>query len=511
MSAAPPAPVQSGRILPAQAGLRADVVVVGTGAGGAMAARELARRGLDVIALEEGGYRTPRDFNQREDEMLALLFAERGARATADLAIHVLQGRGVGGSTVHNTNLCKRMPDAILEQWALEGGSPRELAPLYQATERDLDVAPMDWQALNPNNDRFRVGVSKLGYRGGFLAHNRRNCVGSGFCELGCSFNAKQNALKLLVPQAAAAGARIFSDVRAERITTAAGRASGVEATVLSPDGRPAGRLQVTARAVVLGASATGSAALVLRSGLPDPHQRAGRNLHLHPGVALAGVFDDEITGWKGIPQSYECTEFLDFSPGSGRRVWILPAFAHPIGLASALPGFGADHMRSMRLYRRIAVVAAMVHDETAGRVSLDDAGRMRLEYRLGEPDAAQLAVGLREGARILLAAGARRVLVPYLRPLEITSEAKLDQIDERGAHPHDIPMTAVHPMSTLPMGHDPAASVVDARGQHHQVRGLWVCDGSLFPTSIGVPPQISIYTFARRSAGFVADSLGTG
>src|SRR5262249_14480818 len=250
VSAAPPAPVQSGRILPAQAGLRADVVVVGTGAGGAMAARELARRGLDVIALEEGGYRTPRDFNQREDEMLALLFAERGARATADLAIHVLQGRGVGGSTVHNTNLCKRMPDAILEQWALEGGSPRELAPLYQATERDLDVAPMDWQALNPNNDRFRVGVSKLGYRGGFLAHNRRNCVGSGFCELGCSFNAKQNALKLLVPQAAAAGARIFSDVRAERITTAAGRASGVEATVLSPDGRPAGRLQVTARAV---------------------------------------------------------------------------------------------------------------------------------------------------------------------------------------------------------------------------------------------------------------------
>src|SRR5262249_18984395 len=181
-----------------------DVVVVGTGAGGAMAARELARTGLQVVALEEGGWHRTRDFNQREDEMLSRLFADRAARSTADMAIHVLQGRGLGGSTVHNTNLCKRTPAPILESWGL---APSELAPLFEATERDLDVSPMDWQALNSNNDLFRKGVARLGYRGAYLLHNRKNCVGSGFCELGCAFDAKQNALKVLLPQAAAAGA----------------------------------------------------------------------------------------------------------------------------------------------------------------------------------------------------------------------------------------------------------------------------------------------------------------
>jgi choline dehydrogenase-like flavoprotein len=490
--------VTQGRHLAGEITMDCDVVVVGTGAGGAMAARELARAGHKVIALEEGGWHGPRDFNQREDEMVALLFAERAARATADMAIHVLQGRGLGGSTVHNTNLCKRTPDVILEHWGL---SPRELMPLFEATERDLDVHPMDWQSLNPNNDVFRKGVAELGYRGAYLSHNRKNCVGSGFCELGCAFNAKQNALKVLLPQAEAAGATLVSDARVERIVTAGGRAVGVEALL------PKGRLAVRARAVALGASATGSAALALRSGLPDPHGILGTNLHLHPGVAVAGIFDRDIAGWKGIPQSYECTQFLDFAPGSTKRVWILPAFAHPIGMASVLPGFGAAHMRMMRQYRNIAVVAAVVHDETAGRIRFCD-GRMRIEYELNQADGAQLAIGLREAARILLAAGARRVIVPFVRPLEVIRESDLGAISRRAVRPHDIPMTAVHPMSTLWMGDDPARSVVDARGEHHQVKGLWVCDGSLFPTSIGVPPQISIYTFARRTANVLASTL---
>jgi choline dehydrogenase-like flavoprotein len=357
----------------------------------------------------------------------------------------------------------------------------------------------MDWQALNRNNDVFRKGVAQLGYRGGYLAHNRKNCVGSGFCELGCSFNAKQNALKVLLPQAEAAGARIVSDARVERIVTAGGNATGVEAAL------PNGRLTVRARAVALGASATGSAALAVRSGLPDPNGLCGTNLHLHPGAAVAGVFDEDIAGWKGIPQSYECTEFLDFAPGSDKRVWILPAFAHPIGMASAMPGFGATHMRMMRQYRHVAVVAAMVHDETAGRVRWDD-DRLRIDYELNQADGAQLAVGLREGARILLTAGARKVIVPCVRPLELSSERDLDAI--RPVRPHDIPMTAVHPMSSMWMGGDPITSVVDLRGEHHQVKGLWVCDGSLFPTSIGVPPQISIYTFGRRTAAALLTSL---
>jgi choline dehydrogenase-like flavoprotein len=293
-----------------------------------------------------------------------------------------------------------------------------------------------------------------------------------------------------------------------DRVTTAGGRATGVIATLTDASGRARGRLQVEARAVVLAASATSSAAIALRSGLPDPYGLAGANLHLHPGVAIAGLFDQPVLGWKGIPQSFECTEFLDFSPGSQHRVWILPAFAHPIGLASALPGLGGDHMRWMRLYPRLAVVAALVHDRSRGRVRVLRDGRMRLDYSLGEDDGAQLALGLREGVRILLAAGARRVLIPYVNPLEVRSERDLAEIDRRGVRPHDLPITSVHPMSTLPMSVDPRAGVVDPRGEHHQVRGLWVADGSLFPTSLGVPPQMSIYAFARRTAGYLEASL---
>jgi choline dehydrogenase-like flavoprotein len=507
MSASGPT-VRSARALAGAARLDCEVVVVGTGAGGAMAARELARRGHDVVALEEGGHHTPREFDQREDEMLALLYAERGARTTSDLAIRVLQGRGIGGSTVHNINLCKRTPDELLESWQIAGAAPADLAPLFAATEADLGVTALDARALNANNDRFRAGVTSLGYRGGYLSHNRRGCVGSGFCELGCSFNAKQNALKVLIPQALAAGARVLCDARADRVLTEKGRASGVLAAVLDEIGRPSGTLEVRARAVVLAGSATGSAALALRSGLPDPHALCGTNLHLHPGAAVAGVFDDDIVGWKGIPQSYECTEFLDFDPRSERRVWILPVFAHPIGLATALPGFGAAHMRALRQYRRLSVVAAVVHDHSAGRVEPLPDGGIRLDYRLEADDCAQLALGLREAAAILLAAGARRVLVPFARPLEITSRSGLGEIDRRGVKPHALPLTAVHPMSTLWMGRDPRRSVVDERGQHHQTPGLWVADGSLFPSSIGVPPQISIYTFARRTAAHLADSL---
>jgi choline dehydrogenase-like flavoprotein len=489
----------------------ADAVVVGTGAGGGMALRELARAGLKVIAVEEGGFHVPADFTQREEKMIPMLFQDRGARTTADFAIRVLMGRGVGGSTIHNTNLCKRTPAEILDDWTrrlgVVGCTEGDLAPIFEEVERDLSVSEIPEAQQNANNQVLARGIKALGFRGGPLRHNRIGCRESGFCELGCSYDAKQNVTKVLLPAAMAANAQtvVMSDVRATRVIHRAGAVAGVGGFAVDAHGKPITNITLKAKVVVLAASAVGSAALALASDLPDPHGRLGRGLRLHPGAAVAGFFDDRIDGVYGIPQSYECTELLDFAPKSDRRVWITTAFAHPIGAAASLPGFGAAHMALLRRYMHMAVLTAMVHDDTEGRVTLED-GEAKLHYQISEGDRDQLVRGLRACARILFAAGAREVVLASIPALRLTRPAEVDRITSDLVGPHKLPLLSVHPMGTMSFGEDPKISVVKSTGEHHRVRGLFVLDGSLFPTSIGVPPQISIYAFARHLAQNVVE-----
>jgi choline dehydrogenase-like flavoprotein len=505
-----------GRDLDGDITLDADAVVIGTGAGGGMALRELARAGLKVIALEEGGYHPPSDFTQREDEMLPLLFQDAGGRMTRDLAIRVLQGRGVGGSTIHNTNLCKRTPDDILDLWrdryAVSGCGPREMRAAFEHVERDLSVTEIPAGLRNPNNEVLRVGAHELGWKAGPLKHNRVGCQLSGFCELGCAYDAKQNVAKVLVPQAEAAGATVYADVEALRVVHEKGRVAGVVAAAHDRLGGPRAWVHVRARTVVLAASAVGSAALALKSNVPDPFNQIGRSLRIHPGAVAAGRFDRLMNSQYGIPQSYECTELLSFEEGSDARVWIVPAFAHPIGTASLLPGFGKEHMRAMRTYGNLAVLTAMVHDETEGRVTVssDAAGRPTIDYIMNDADRRQLAKGLIACARLLFAGGAVEVVIPGIPPVRLTSPSELDGLRTDFVRPHGVPITAVHPMGTMRMGDDPRRAVVDSRGEHHFLKGLFVADGSLFPTSLGGPPQISIYAFALHLAKHVIERART-
>jgi choline dehydrogenase-like flavoprotein len=501
---------QRGRELRGDLTLDVDAVVVGTGAGGSVALRELARAGLNAVAFEEGALSRSGDFDQREDHMLPRLFQEMGGRTTEDFAIRVLQGRGVGGSTVHNTNLCKRTPDPILDLWArkygVAGASVADMAPAFETVERDLSVSLIPEEMRNANNDILRAGCEALGWRGGPLSHNRMGCLQSGFCELGCAYDAKQNALKVLLPQAIVAGARVYADAMITRIVHDGARVTGVRGVLLDEYGVPQGAIEVRARVVVLAASAVGSAALARASDVPDPHAQLGRGLRLHPGAAVAGRFDRAITGWHGIPQSCECTEHLSYEEGSDRRVWIVPVFAHPVGTAASLPGFGASHMAAMRAYPNLAVLTAMVHDETSGEVLPGDDGRPVLRYAMTEADRAQLAKGIAACARLLLAAGAREVTIPAIPPVRLTTSRELDALDLSFVRPHSVPITAVHPMGTLRMGEDPTRSAVRSTGEHHHLRGLFVADGSLFPTSLGGPPQISIYAFALHLAPHVVE-----
>lgn len=501
--------IYDGARLPVELTLRADLCVVGAGAGGATAAMIAAEAGLSVVVLEAGEHLSPGEMSQREEEMFPRLYWDNAARTTRDRGVRLHQGKGVGGSTLHNLNLVKRIPDALIERWVRERGLTSfgvpEWRALYDEVEALLSVSAVPPSLWNRHNRLLEEGCRKLGWAGGGLQHNRTGCVGSGFCELGCAFDAKNNAAKVIVPRALAAGAEIVTHCQAIRVLHDGKRVSGVSAVTLDArTGQPRGGLSVRARAVCLAASATATPALMLRSGVPDPGGEVGARLHLHPAVVVAGEFDEPVRAWEGIPQTYECTEHLQFERDDGPRTWIVPAFAHPVGTAALVPGHGREHRDMMRRYAHLGALTAMVHDRARGAVRPDGDRGLSVDYWPDASDRAELSRGLAACARLLFAAGARRVVVPS-RPLRALSPgdslASLESWDfARG----EIDVSSVHPMASTPMG-EIAGAAFDSFGRHRGVEGLWVADGSLLPGSIGVPPQLSIYALGLRVGRAIA------
>ncbi len=503
--------------LPLPLHLRADLCVVGSGAGGAAAAMVAAEAGLRVVVLEAGELVTPARMTQREEQMFPRLYWDNAGRTTADRYVKIHQGHGVGGSTLHNINLCKRIPDAILSRWQEERGlaylPPSAWHALYDEVETLLSVAPVPKEMWNRHNRLLEAGCQSLGWAGGGLRHNRTGCLGSGFCELGCHYDAKNNAAKVLIPRAVAAGAEVIARAQAVRLVHDGRRVTGVSAVALAPETHaPLGAIDIEATEVCVSASATASPALLLRSRVPDPSESCGKSLRIHPGVMAAGDFAEPVTAWIGIPQAYECTEYLDLDEPSGHRLWIIPAFAHPVGAASLLPGHGPEHRQVLERYAHMGAFSAMLHDETRGTIMPKGDLGLSIDYWPNAADRRELALGLWATVHLLFAAGAKRVFVPT-SPLRIIERGQnyddLKQLDiTRGL----VDITAVHPMGSLPMGDDPRAAALDSRGKHHHVDGLWVADGSLFPTSIGVPPQLSIYSLGLhvgRQLVAVAGSAG--
>lgn len=487
--------------------LSVDLCVVGSGAGGAMVAMVAAEAGMRVLVLEAGALVTPDEMNQREEWMLPQLYWDGGGRTTEDRQVHIHQGKGVGGSTLHNLNLCKRIDPTILASWRRDRGlahlPPDVWDKLFREVETLLQVSEVPADLRNPSNKLLQSACERLGFKWSALAHNRSGCVGSGFCALGCAFDAKNNALKVLMPRAWRAGAQTLTRCQAVAVDHDGERVLGVTARALhGPSGSPGVKFRVKAREVCLSASATGTAALLLRSRVPDPGGETGNHLHIHPALVAAGEFEEPVNAWQGIPQTVECTEFLNFGPAPGgqadsqkpSRIWIVPAFGHPGSTASMLPGTGVEHRAWMGRYNHMSVLTAMLHDHSSGTVRPDGEMGMKITYAPDANDQRELLGGLRACAQLLFAAGAKRVAIPARTPMTLESPTDIRKLDALAWTPGLFQLTAVHPMSTVPMGDDSRQAAVDSQGRHHHLRGLWVADGSLLPTSIGGPPQLSIY-----------------
>jgi choline dehydrogenase-like flavoprotein len=488
----------------------ADVCVIGSGAGGAVAAAELATGGRRVVVLEQGHHWTREDFTQREDEMLPRLFEEAGLRQSTDGAYTILQGRSVGGSTVHNLCYAFRAPDPILRVWREEHGleqlTPEALAPSFQRVEKNLRVKQILESELNALNRIIRAGAQRLGYSGFVARHNREGCIGAGYCILGCSYDAKQSMLITYVPRASAAGARIYANARAERIEAEGGRVRRVLGSVVDHDGRPRGSVEVKAKVVVLAAGAVASPDLLLRSQLANGSSQVGRNLHLHPSVMLAGFMEEPVHAYRGIPQSYYIDQFIDLKKDPHRGYVLMPITGFPVLTGVNLPGFGRAHFAHLAKFSRMVGLLALLHDRSAGSVgSGSSLAKPKISYRMEENDRSQLSEALVHIAKVLFAGGAKTVLAPYWRdPLELGPGDDLSLLERRGVREGEIGLASTHPQSTCRMGADARTSVVNAWGESHEVAGLFVADMSVFPTSLGAPPQLTTAALADRTASHI-------
>jgi len=508
----------SGRIVPgadlgSMNATEVDFAIVGSGAGGAAAAAVLTAAGAKVAIIEEGGHYTKSDFNMQEAWAYPALYQEHGNRTTDDLAIMILQGRNVGGGTTVNWTSSFRTPATTLQLWAARHGvtnlDAATLEPHFAAVEARLDIGAGNPDDVNANNRKLQEGASKLGWQPELIRRSVKGCARLGYCGMGCPLDAKRTSRTTFLADAVAGGAVVYSDCRATLIETDRGRARAVVAEILDRAAdRPRGRMVVHARkGVILAGGAINTPALLLRSHAGTDSGVVGKRTFLHPTVPLMAFYDQPIEGFYGPPQSVSVHHFAD----RGGRVgyFLETAPVHPMLGALAVPGFGDAHRRlAERLPFVQATIALLIdghHDDDGGDVSVSDAGRISLRYplRASLREAAVDAIG--NMARIQLAAGAREVMTLHETPIVIRGESDIERIADAPFVANGHTLFSAHQMGGCPMGSDPRRSVVDARGRHHQLENLWIVDGSVFPTSLGVNPQLSIYAHARLFATAIA------
>jgi choline dehydrogenase-like flavoprotein len=468
----------------------ADAVIVGSGAGGAMVARTLARSGLDAVVLEEGRRWTVEEFRTTHPiDRYAGLY--RGAGATVALgrpSVVLPVGRAVGGTTVVNSGTCYRPPPAVVRRWREDFGlalaDPDRLAEHLDDVERTLRVAPVPLEIMGRNGRLLLDAATTLGWRAAPIPRNAPGCEGCCQCAIGCPRNAKFGVHLNALPQACAAGARIISHARVERVLHRHGRARGVRAR--RPDGTA---VDVLADTVVVAAGATETPGLLRRSGF-GAHPRLGRNLALHPAMMLAGRFEDDVVAWHGVLQSAAVHEFHE-SHGV-----LIEATSTPPGMGSMVfPGYGAELLGWLERAPQVATFGAMVADRGVGSVS-SVRGETLVRYNIARADAAKLMVAIEAMGRLLFAAGAVEVLTGLPGATTVTSlpalRDALGRSDARSLH-----LAAFHPTGTAAAGADEQLCPVDETGRLRGVDGVWVADASILPSCPEVNPQLSIMALA--------------
>ena len=483
--------------------LDADVVIVGSGAGGAVVATELAASGQRVVVLEEGpNVPAERLGAMRPSESMRHVWRDGAFSVALGLgdtpAINVTMGRCVGGSSVLTGGVCFRIPEPVMHHWTTELGladyTPRAMLPYFEHVERAIHVEEVPVALRSRSTALFAEGAARRDYAIKPMSRNTRGCNGCGRCNFGCPHGAKMSVDLSYLPRAMAAGADVWSHCLVERIVTRGSRAVGVRGRVLSrPGGRPGGRREVPARRVVLAPGAGHPPLVHPPTARRHPRPR-GKNLTLHPGFRVLARFDEPVRGWRGALQSA-------WSDAFEHEGITLTGLFVPVGvLGATMPGVGVEHTRNAANIDHLAMFGGIIHDEGGGTVHPGFGREPIVTYRMSPRDRAKIPRLVRIMAETFFAAGAREVYLPVLGMRGVTAD-ELAKVPLESVPGRRIECASQHPLGSAQMGHGAQSSVVDADGRVWGVDELYIADGSILPTSLGVNPQLSIMAVATRAA----------
>ena len=489
--------------------LEADVVVIGTGAGGAAAAYEFASKGLAVVMVEEGDYHDRRDFNGRLGEIIPKLYRASGATvALGNGVIPIPVGRSVGGTTTINSGTCLRTPDAVLHEWTeagLEGFSPRDMETWFQQVETMLQVQSADPAHVGEIGRVIAAGAGRVGMQQHHpLQRNASGCDGQGLCQFGCPTDAKQSTNVSYVPRALERGAFLFTGLKADRLLHEGRQVVGLEAF-----GQHAGfvkRLRINARNLVVAAGTLFTPLFLRRNGVRNPW--LGRNLSIHPCGAVTGYYPQRrFDHAHRIPQGYGVSDLAEqgvlFEGGTP------PFAAH--GLLN--PFLGNEYLDFLEQWQHTGYFGFMIKDSSRGNVSAGPHPDIPfIRYVMNREDQNRFNRGLLLLAKMHLRAGAEYVHLPgYHRVPRIHNETELHKLFERPPKPWQLTITAYHPLGTARIAASPEQGVCDVDHRVFGWSGLYVMDGSSVPTSLGANPQVTIMAMAQKAANHLSDLiLGT-
>lgn len=497
-----------------------DVVIVGTGAGGGTAAENLSKRGLSVVLLEAGPLKTSSEFDMEERSAYADLYQEGTGRANKTGSIVILQGRSVGGSTTINWTTSFRTPPQTLEFWAdkmgVKGLSVEELAPYFQEMETRLNIHRWGMPP-NPNNEQLAIAAKKLGYSWDIIHRNVKGCLNLGYCGLGCPVDAKQSMLVTTIPTALDNKAKLFHHARVERVLVEGDSVVGVEASALAQEGWGTTGKTITVRATrtILAGGGINTPAVLLRSNVPDPHERIGKRTFLHPTTLSLAIYDKQIDPYYGAPQSVYSDHFQWQTVDTGPVGFKLEAPPlQPAFTAGFYGAMGDTLTDSMDDLPNTNCLIALMRDgfnekSQGGRVELTEDGLPVLDYELND----YLLAGVKHAWQVMVEmqfeAGAKTVRPAHKQAVRYGSWAEAKKaIDSFPYTPFGVTVGSAHVMGGSAMGEDETRSVTNSEGKFHHLDNLYVMDGSLFPTSIGANPQLSIYGLVLKLSSQLASQF---
>lgn len=490
----------------------ADVVVVGSGSGGAVIAYELARTGKRVVVLEAGPYVPSSRFNENFSDALSMMYVGEGAQTNTWGDVLVEQGSAIGGSSNISATISQRAPDWKFAEWAdrfsLSEINAKSLGPYYQTLERRLYVHDNEAHEINECANTIVRGCERLGYEWKPAQRNVKQCALTGFCLAGCPSDRKMSMLVTYLPWAIAEGAKLYADTKVVRVRTMNGRATGVDAEVIDKDsGRKVADMRVDAQLVVLAAGAVQTPQILQRSAYPDSGDQVGRNYAGHPMGQVVGKYPEPVYGWRGALTGVVIEEFL--KPAKGGFMFYSGLSGPEQLLTAHEHGSGQEHIDFMRDFKYYSSLNAFVQDANHGRVRWVDTGNgkgeQRIQYQLSREDVEGLKKATSIAARIHFASGAQKVFLPTFEKLIANSVFELDDLIKKIDYGIQGMFTfralSIHPQGTARMGANPSYSVVKPTGETHEIGGLFVADASLLPSGLVVSPQMTVHALAAYIA----------